>query len=89
MTGVLVGLVAGGAVGALAMLLIQRPRRRWRSRRTEPLTLDGGAQQLVDTTIAQHAAARRQQVTAFADRLAAGDTGLRERLRRFERGEVS
>jgi hypothetical protein len=33
-----------------------------------------------------HEAMRAEQLRSFGDRLAAGDTALRERLRRFERG---
>lgn len=39
----------------------------------------------LDAALREHATLREQQVSAYADQLAAGDVELRDHLRRFER----
>ncbi|WP_454163013.1 hypothetical protein [Gordonia iterans] len=88
MIGVLVAGVLGGGVGSVVIALIDA-KRLFRVTCPDPdaheLTEDD--REAVASEFAAHASAVQRQVSEYADVLAGGDVGLRERLRRFEGGD--
>lgn len=77
MIAALLGFGCGTAIGVLGTLLVLGWRRLRRVVTIPPETV---------VILDEHAATRQAQVAAFADGLADGDSELRARLRRFERG---
>lgn len=78
LAGLGMGLSAGVTGTAMVAILLLR-----RGKLLAATTPDGDE---VIEVLSPHEAMRAQQVRNYGDRLAAGDTVLRERLRRFERG---
>ena len=84
--GLLIGLATGGLLGGAAVMLAYELRRH-RSTPAEELTDDD--RDVIEQQFAAHSDSMRRQVSEFADKLAGGDPLLRERLRRFEAGDVA
>lgn len=86
MTGLLIGFAVGGLFGTAVTVLAYELRRR-RSVGVDELTDDD--REVITRQFAEHSASMRHQVMEFADKLAGDDPVLRERLRRFETGDVA
>lgn len=86
MTGLLIGLVAGGVLGAAAHALALKLRRITPTADARVLT-DDDREYVAD--FEAHYVDVWQQVANFADRIAGDDSLLRERLRMFEQGDRS
>lgn len=85
MTGLLLGLVVGGAAGTAVTLWITK--RRTHEASSVSAGVSDEERDHLEVNFASHVNHMRDQVSSFADQLAGDDVLLRERLRRFERGE--
>lgn len=79
---------AGVVVGAALSCAVAVARlRQQRSVDLDRDSLSPEDRDALEAAFAAHASAVREQVSEYADALASGDVDLRERLRRFERGD--
>lgn len=78
-----IGALIGGIAGYISAVVIQKANHADR-RRPRPLKVAN--HDVLAEEFKVHADAMAEQVSSYADQLAGGDEGLREWLRRFERG---